>query len=340
LQKLDELDLADETIVIYFSDNGPNSWRWNGDMRGRKGSTDEGGVRAPCLIRWPGHIPAGKKISRIAGAIDLLPTLADLTGAPLAGTKPLDGRSLKPLLLAKPGEQVEWPERRIFSHWAGRVSVRTQRYRLDHKGRLYDMVADPGQRRDVSSAHPKTTAQLKEAVAQWRRELLPELKELKKKDRPFPVGYSEFPVTYLPARDGVPHGGVRRSARAPNCSFFTHWTSPADRMTWDIDAATAGKYEAVIYYTCAKENVGAEIELSFGDARVRARIDEAHDPPLVGAEQDRVPRRGESYVKDFKPLRLGVLTMEAGRGELTLRALKIPGEEAIDARYVVLTLQP
>lgn len=335
LQKLDELGIADNTIVIYFSDNGPNSWRWNGDMRGRKGSTDEGGVRAPCLIRWPGRIPAGTKISQIAGAIDLLPTLADLTGVEFTGTKPLDGRSLKPLLLAERGEQVAWPRRIIFSHWAGRVSARTQRYRLDHKGRLYDMVADPGQRRDIASAQPEVAARLKKAVAQWRRELLPQLKQ----DRPFPVGYREFPVTHLPARDGAPHGNIRRSARAPNCSFFTHWTSPDDRMTWDIEVATAGKYEAVVYYTCVKENVGAEIELSFGDARVRARVEQAYDPPLVGAAQDRVPRRGESYVKDFKPLRLGVLPLKAGRGELTLRALKIPGEEAIDVRYVVLTLK-
>src|SRR5438034_9984550 len=96
LAKLDELKLNDNTIVIYFSDNGPNSWRWNGSMKGRKGSTDEGGVRVPFCIRWPGHIPAGKTISEIAGAIDLLPTLTKLTGVTRVGTKPLDGVDLSP----------------------------------------------------------------------------------------------------------------------------------------------------------------------------------------------------------------------------------------------------
>ena len=57
LQSLDSAGLAKDTIVLYFSDNGPNSWRWNGGMRGRKGSLDEGGLRAPCLLRWPGKIP-------------------------------------------------------------------------------------------------------------------------------------------------------------------------------------------------------------------------------------------------------------------------------------------
>ena len=54
----------------------------------------------------------------------------------------------------------------------------------------------------------------------------------------------------LPARDGVPHGGVKRSAPAPNCSFFTNWTKPDDRITWDIEVGEAGRYEAVLNYTC------------------------------------------------------------------------------------------
>ncbi len=66
---------------------------------------------------------------------------------------------------------------------------------------------------------------------------------------------------------------------------------------------------------------------------------EAHDPPLHGAEHDRVPRAGESLVKDFKPLRLGVLSLEKGRGLLTLRALEVPGKKVIDVRAVMLTLQ-
>ena len=73
LEKLDTLGIADDTIVVYFCDNGPNGVRWNGGMKGRKGSTDEGGVRSPLLFRWPGHIPGGMKISPIAAAIDLLP---------------------------------------------------------------------------------------------------------------------------------------------------------------------------------------------------------------------------------------------------------------------------
>ncbi|NWG13444.1 MAG: sulfatase-like hydrolase/transferase, partial [Acidobacteria bacterium] len=333
LRKLEELALADRTIVLYFSDNGPNSWRWNGGMKGRKGSLDEGGVRVPLLIRWPGHIKPGTRIPQIAGAIDLLPTLTDMAGVARVGNKPLDGMSLRPLLL---GKKTAWPDRMIFSHQNGMVSVRTQRYRLDAAGRLFDMEKDSGQNRDVSRENPELQDRLARAVSRWKEEVLPNPPD---DDRPFPVGDSSFPVTTLPARDAVPHGLIRRSASAPNCSFFTDWRSVDDRITWDVEVATAGSYEAVINYTCAKQDVGSTIELGFEGSTIRATVTEDHDPPLVGAEFDRVPREGESYVKDFKPLRLRVLRLEKGRGALTLRALSVAGVRVMDVRSVTLTLK-
>src|SRR5262249_42609751 len=145
---------------------------------------------------------------------------------------------------------------------------------------------------------------LADAAARWKREVAIGAKA---DERPFPIGYAEFPRTVLPARDGVPHGGVKRSAPAPNCSFFTAWTKAEDdRMTWRITVKTAGKYEAVVHYTCAKADVGSQIELSVGKATWTATIREAHDPPLRGKDEDRVVRRGESYVKDFRRLSLGV----------------------------------
>ena len=334
LKRLDELKLAEDTIVIYFSDNGPNTWRWNGGMKGKKATTDEGGVRSSFFIRWPGKIEAGKHVTQIAGAVDLLPTLADLCGVPVASTKPLDGKSLKPLLSGLP--KTEWADRMIFSHWGGRVSVRTQQYRLDAGGALFDMVADPGQDRDISKEQSEVTARLAKAVADYRAEVLPGIadKELKA----FTVGYPEFPITQLPARDGIPHGGVKRSARAPNCSFFTNWTKAEDSITWDIEVATAGKYEAVVYYTCPVADVGSKVELSFDGVRTETTVSVPHDPPLHGAEHDRAHRDSESYVKDFKPLPFGTLDLKPGRGLLTLKALSVPGKSVMDVRLILLTL--
>ena len=337
LAKLDELELADRTIVLYFADNGPNSWRWNGGMKGHKGSTDEGGVRSPLLVRWPGHIKPGSKVTQIAAAIDLLPTLAELAGVPLVSKKPLDGRSIAPLLV---GRERESPDRMIFSHWNGKVSVRTQKYRLDNDGQLFDLSADPGQRRDLSPMQPAVAAKLSRAVADWRRDVLGELQRDESDDRPFTVGYREFPTTPLPARDGVPAGHIERSSGAPNCSFFRNWTSTDDSMTWDIAVHTPGKYEAVVYYTCPAADLGSTIELSFAGRRVQAMVAKAHDPPPLGAEHDRVPRKGESYVKDFAPLSLGSIELPSGRGPLTLRAFSVPGKQVMDVRGVMLSLVP
>lgn len=331
LHKLDELGLADNTVVIYFSDNGPNSPRWNGDMKGIKGSTDEGGVRAPFFIRWPGHIPAGARVPQIAGAIDLLPTLADLVGIPIVSRKPLDGISLKPLLL---GTSTNWPERMIFSQWDGRVSVRTQRYRLDNQSRLFDMIQDPGQRHNIAAQQKAVAGQLMDAVAQWKAEVLPGLGKVQ---RPFTVGYPDFPITQLPARDGIAHGGIQRSAPPPNSSYFKKWTHVDDSITWDIDVDTTGRYEVAIYYACPPADVGSTIELSFNGSRLEGTVAEANDPPEMGMEHDRVPR-GESYVKDFKPLSMGVIPLKHGRGLLTLRALTMPGHQVMEVREITLTL--
>ncbi len=99
------------------------------------------------------------------------------------------------------------------------------------------------------------------------------------KDRPFHVGFG--PSTTLPARDGVAHGTIQRSSRAPNNSFFTHWTAREDFITWAIDVGKSGDYEAIVYYTCAAGDEGATIELGLdGGTSVRARVDKVFDPPL------------------------------------------------------------
>jgi arylsulfatase A-like enzyme len=340
LAKLDELQLRENTIVLYFSDNGPNSARWNEGMKGRKGSTDEGGVRSVCYLRWPARLPAGHRVREIAGAIDLLPTLTALTGVPRLGGKPLDGRDLGPLLLK---QSIDWPERLIFSTWAGRVSVRTQRHRLDDKGQLFDMLADPGQKMPINDREPATAERLSAAVKKWRQEMKLGQDKLAGNavdPRPIPVGYREFPVTLLPARDGEPRGGVKRSSAAPNCSYFVNWATTQDSMVWLVDVHTSGRYEVVIDYTCPEKDAGSLIELRLGENAVSNRVAQAWDPPLY-TNQDTLPRpHGESQMKEFRPLKLGEVKLEKGQGPLTLRALEIPGKSVMDVRRVTLKLLP
>lgn len=339
LRRLDELGLRENTIVVYFSDNGPNTWRWNGGMKGRKGGLDDGSVRSPCFIRWPAGLPAGRSVTPIAGAIDLLPTLTALAGVPRPGDQPLDGRDLSPLLR---GGTVAWPDRLLFNHWAGQISVRTDRHRLDAAGRLYDLVTDPGQTRNVADTEPGTAQRLQEAVAAWRKDVFGDgwqaIPGGAVDPRPIPVGHPEFPITMLPARDGEPRDGVRRSASAPNCSYFTHWTTPEDRMVWNLEVHTDGDYEVVLDYTCPLDDAGSRVAIEFGDASLTGQVAPGWDPPLY-TNQDTLPRPpAESRMKEFRSLHLGRVRLKAGCGPLVLRALEVSGRTVADVRRVTLTL--
>ena len=334
LAALADIGADDDTIVVFFSDNGPNGARFNGGMKGIKGSTDEGGVRSPLFVRWPARIKPRTTVAAIAGAIDLFPTLAALAGISLDLDRRADGIDLSPLLVR---EGQAPPDRTLFQHWAGKTSARSQRFRLDADGHLYDIAGDPAQRRDVSADFPSETEKLKQAVERWRRDVL--AGSTGEDDRPILVGYRARPRTVLPAQDGAPLGGVMRSAAAPNCSYFTHWASTSDRMTWEVDVATSGHYEAIIEYTCPAGEEGATVEVSLGENRWQGKIDAAFDPPLRGQERDRVPRGSESYVKDFRQLVLGSVLLTAGQGTLELRATAIPGKQAADVRAVTLILQ-
>lgn len=344
LARLEEHNLVDNTIVLYFSDNGPNSSRWTGGMKGKKGGTNEGSVRSVCYMCWPGKIPKGHVINQIAGAIDLLPTLTKLAGIERVGDKPLDGRDLTPLVLQHP---TEWTDRMIFTTWGANTSVRTQRFRLDDRGQLYDMIRDPGQTSPINAKEPERTEQLTKAVAQWKSEVIGNERIDNRArrlaggvdPRPFPVGYPEFPITMLPARDGEPIGSVQRSSTAPNCSYFVNWKSLEDQIVYHIDVHTSGKYEVSIDYTCRQEDVGATIEMEFKGAKIVAKINDAWDPPL-NTNQDTLPRpHGESQMKEFRNMKLGEMQLLAGIGNLTLRAIEIPGKQVVDLRRITLTLK-
>ncbi|NND06498.1 MAG: arylsulfatase [Saprospiraceae bacterium] len=328
-EKISELDLQEQTIFIYLSDNGPNGYRWNGGMKGRKGHTDEGGVRSPLFIKWQGKIKEGTKVETIAGAIDLLPTLAEMAKVPTTGTKPLDGISLRPLLL---DEHVDWPDRTLISHWRGKTSVRSQQYRLGHQGQLFDMMSDPGQEQDLSRQLPDVKASLEQVKVDWEKNVW---SELPKQDlRTFPLGHPDFAHTQIPARDGKAHGNIERSNRFPNNTFFSNWKAVSDSITWEIEVVESGTFEVDIYYTCAEENLGSTFEISVGNAQLEGTITEAHDPPLTGMEHDRVERQ-ESYVKDFRPLTVGQIHLEQGTQQLVLKALEIPGQKVMDFRLMM-----
>jgi len=329
IEHLKNSDLLEKTIVIYLSDNGPNGNRWNGNMKGRKGSTDEGGVRSPMIINWSGKIPKGKIINQIASGIDLLPTLKDLTGIKSQPKKPMDGISLQPLIMEK---NPSWENRNIYNYWRGKLSLRNQNYRLDYQGQLFDMINDPGQTTDISKERPQVVKEMLEAREKWKKTVLVELPN--KDKRPFYIGHSSVKTTQIPARDGFPHGELKRSNRFPNCTYFTNWINQKDSITWEAEVHKAGNFEVTVYYSCEEDAVGSVFEVSFGKAKIQGKIAEAHTTEEYGAEEDRVIRQ-ESYVKDFKPLKIGVISLQKGKGTLKIKGIKKNGRELMDFRLML-----
>ena len=201
MRALDDWQLMDNTIVIFMSDNGMTGagsgklgapvgtapdgtplMPYNAEMKGLKGSVDEGGVRVPLFVRWDGHWDAGRDIDRVTAHIDILPTLVELVG----GTSPseqVEGRSLLTLL---DDEKSPWDDRYLFTHqgrwktgaepndfqWRN-FAVRNAAFRLVNNTELYDMRTDPGQTRNVIDEHPEVVAQMRAAYDKWWQETRP-----------------------------------------------------------------------------------------------------------------------------------------------------------------------
>jgi hypothetical protein len=326
VDKTRELGIDDNTIIIFFCDNGPNTWRWNGGMKGRKGSVDEGGVRSPMFIKWPREIAAGKKVERLASVIDLLPTLSDMAGIPCETEQALDGISLKNSILEEEGE---WEDRFLLNYWRGRLSIRSQKYRLDPAGGLFDIEADRGQKHDLGHELPEVKLQMETAAADYQKQID---QELPKEDlRPFYLGHPALKYTQIPARDATAHGHIKRSNRYPNCSFFTNWISVEDSLSWQVEVPEEGKFRVQLYYTCPEGDEGSLVQLGVGESLLKARITEAFDPPLRGMEEDLAPRI-ESYVKDWKVLEMGQIELIPGKFTMSLKALEMPGNTVMDFR--------
>ena len=333
LSKLDELDLAQDTIVLFLTDNGANTDRYDGDMRGRKGSVDEGGVRVPLFVRWPGHIAPGTVVHPIAAHIDLLPTLSDLCRVPLRTAHPVDGMSLTPLLLQPP---ASWPKRTLFTHWRGRGAARTQRWRAtwDKKQwRLYDMNADPKQENDVAEQNDAIVNGLRLAYEAWYEDATQDGFD----PIPIPIGHLKRAEVTLPGHEAFLHPDTKEGiayfgGQGWANDWVGKWTDPDAYPYWEIDVLRGGKYEITLMYVCPEQDIGANVRVEIGGKSIEGRIEKAHDPEPVPSP-DRVPRK-EVYEKVWQPLTLGTLDLPKGRTRLSVKALSKPGGIVMDLKAV------
>jgi len=181
MAELERLGLADNTIVIFTSDNGSRARDEGGSnapLRGHKGQTWEGGMRVPCIVRWPAIIRPGSVSREIATAMDFYPTIAALAGHEISSLPKHDGRNLLPVWRGDAGATSGYDH--FFYFLRGELqAVRDARWKLrleiqDGKPvttHLYDLGNDPGENTDLSAAHPDVVKRLSDAMDGMRQRL-------------------------------------------------------------------------------------------------------------------------------------------------------------------------
>jgi len=247
---LKEEELADNTLLIFLTDNGTAEGEkvFNAGMRGKKGTPYEGGHRVPCFLYWPdGGFDKPASVDRLTAHLDVLPTLVDLCGLQMPKAVKFDGISLGPLL-ANP--RSDWPARTIVmgaphnvttanyqspSH--GHGTVMTERWRLVNLDELYDMQSDPGQSRDVAADHPQIVRELRAAYEKYWKDV--SARDHGWRGRPI-VGSTHEPVAELCSEDWYTTKG-----RCPwNQGAVAEGDSSCGR--WPVRVAAAGSYRVEV----------------------------------------------------------------------------------------------
>lgn len=170
LDRIDELGLRSDTIVIFVSDNGAGGGGDSGPLRGRKGQMFEGGVRVPFLMRWPGQIKPGTVSDEFLTALEVFPTLVNAAGAQLPDGVAVDGFDMLPVI------QRREPSHRQSMFWErqGEFGARVGKWKLVESRRgsgLFDLSEDIGEKNDLSNELPDVRERVAASYRAWARDM-------------------------------------------------------------------------------------------------------------------------------------------------------------------------
>ena len=360
LAHLASLQLADDTIVLFLTDNGGTAGvkTYNAGMRGSKTSVHEGGSRVPLFMRWPAAKWTPHVVKPIVSHIDLYPTLLDLCGVKAPVGPKLDGISLRRLL--ERTDSSAWPDRTLFTHnpidesnkYPG--AVRTQKYRLvrEIKGpaggskaksndtsatrwQLYDMESDPGETKDIAADHPDIVKQLSDQYDAWFADISRDALQR----FPLPIGHT----AHNPVELHAPQAYLDKPLTFANGPGFandwlTGWTDAKAKVWFDIEVATAGDYEIEIALACPSADAGSRLRISVGSKSIETVV------PAAPAPEIPLPHRDEAGSaryrnREWSILKAGTLRLPKGPAKLTMEPLTMPGAQVMDFKHVKLKLR-
>ncbi len=345
LGTLDELRLTENTIVIFLSDNGAN-WgdRYNSGMRGYKGSVDEGGMRVPLFVRWPGNIQAGQYWQHTAH-IDVMPTILDICKIKEPDIE-FDGKSFYPLLQ---NDKHDWPDRMLYQvrmHDAedeplqfSSGAVRTNKWRFtiykDHH-ELYDMENDFGQKFNVIHKYPNLEKKFAHAFWAWYEDVTKDGLERP----PIQIGHEFDKSVSLTSRMAYLQGAATsQSGTKPwHRDWIHHINSAQDYAWWDVDVIKSGRYDISMVYSCDKIQ-GADkiiVEVSGNGKVCRSKLHGKPDGLPPKKNHNRVDE-GLAQVDNITTQELGFLTLKIGRTRIDLKAFKVHDYQNFLVQKLILT---
>ena len=285
LTTLKQLDISDNTIVIFMGDNGTaansgSEGAFNAGMRGDKGSVYEGGHRVACFVRWPAGLTSTHALDQLTCHRDWLPTLIDLCGLNKPANIEFDGHSLASLLRNQHGD---WPERTLIIERQGTEAVEaftadkpnqrpyavlTERWRLVN-GELYDIQDDPAQTTDLADEHPEVVESLKSEYRAYYADVFSNASD----EACFIAGAPEEPATVFTARDWRPTKGkvIWEMKQLERDDIFI-------QGFWPLEVVAPGDYqiEFARYPFEQARPIGArEAHLEIGDLALTKQIEPA-----------------------------------------------------------------
>lgn len=287
MKAIDDRKLADNTVVIFLTDNGPGGVRFNAGLRNRKGTVYEGGIRVPCYARWPKQTRAGSVIDTPLAHIDWAPTLLEACGVRLPAERShWDGRSFLSLLS---GRSTDWPDRTLFFQWHRgdaperyrAFAARGPRYKLvqsagvppaakwQPKFELFDVPNDPFEMKDLAAEKSDEVARLKKEYDAWFDDVTRQ-------------GFDP-PRIVIGSEKENPVRLSRQDWRGPRAGW-----APNSQGHWVVRIERTGKYRVTIrstteFVTCG---FGSSRPNDTHDAESKVSVKEYTFPMLTLAEGD------------------------------------------------------
>ncbi len=321
--KLEELGLRENTIVIFTTDNGTSAGRkvHNAGLKGSKGSQFDGGHRVPFFIRWPdGQLTGGEDIDTLLAHYDLLPTFVDLLDLEFEAKKPLDGTSFNSLLTE---QNPDWPNRILYMDTQReqnlikykKYAVMDDNWRLVDGDKLYHITSDRAQEKNVIGQHPEVAARLAAGYEDWWQSFLDD--EVSERYAYIKVGAPEENPSRISAHDMI----VGRY----NDSWHQNGAITGSQSTgkWKIEFVEDGEYSISLRRFPRESGLAINETIPAGESRL-----ELDKTTPAGEKTDF--EKAMLYVANISKL----VDIEAGQAEVTFKGHIPAGKYDMEAQLI------